>query len=94
MDEYSATNLIVKAFESYCLIVNLMEEKDFKLNQKIASVCNGTLNKYNIESNDLKIILPNIDTREKNDLDDFLKYRNEVYQNKLETGEIFPSSEA
>lgn len=89
LDEYSATSLIVKAFESYCLIVNLMEEKDFKLNQKIASVCDGTLNKYNIESNDLKIILPNIDTREKNDLDDFLKYRNEVYQNKLETGEIF-----
>lgn len=89
MDEYSATNQIVKAFDSYCLILNLMYERDYKINQKIASNYNGKINRYNIESNDLKYILPNIDNREKNELEDFLKYRKEVYQQNLAVGEIF-----
>lgn len=91
MDEYSATYQIVSAFESYSLILNLMESKDYSINQKIASISNERINKYNIESNDLKYVLPNIDNdnREKNDLEDFLNYRNQVYRQKLEVGEIF-----
>ena len=90
MDEYSATNQIVKAFDSYCLILNLMEERDYKINQKVASGIKdvNVINKYNIESNDIKYILPNIDNREKNDLEDFLRYRKEVYQQNLAVGEI------
>ncbi len=89
MDEYSATNQIIKAFDSHCLIVNLMEKKDYRVNQKIASFCNGEINKYNVEANDLKYILPKIDCHEKNNLEDFLKYRKEVYQKNLAVGEIF-----
>lgn len=37
----------------------------------------------------MKIILPDIDNREKNDLDDFLEYRKEAYQKKIAIGEIF-----
>ena len=89
MDEYSATYLLIKAFDSYCLIVNLMERKDYKINNKIASICNSNVNKFNIEANDLKLILPNIDNKEKNDLEDFLKYRDKVYEKNLAVSEIF-----
>jgi len=89
MDEYSATDKIIKAFDSYCLIVNLVETKKYEINQKVASICNDIVNKYNIEYNDIKLILPDIDNQEKNDLNDFLKYRKEAYQKKSAMGEIF-----
>ncbi len=88
MDEYKAANDVVNAFESYFLIVNLMDGKEFKINEKVSSKNLGVVNNFNVQGNDTKIVLPNIDRKEKNDLQDFLTYRNQVYVNNLIVGDI------
>lgn len=89
IDEYKAASVIVKAFDSYSLIVNLMDSYDYKINEKISAVsADKRVINFNIQSNDNKIILPKIDSREHNDLQDFLKYRIAVYENNIITGEI------
>lgn len=91
IDGYAATFNVLNSFKSYFLIINLMSADIlYSVNDKISfeNEKSKEINHINISVNDAKIILPKIDSREKYDLQDFVKYRKNVYEKNIVIGEI------
>lgn len=90
MDGYSATFKAVNAINAYLLIVNLTKTDTLSINDKISFLdkISGESTNLNIQSNDAKILFLSLDKKEKNDLEDFIQYRKDIYEKKIRTGEI------
>lgn len=91
LDGYSASDLVIKAFDSYSLIVNIKQNTSYKINHIMAVICGVDIKIFNRQKTDVSIILPR-EVKDKDGvlLDDFMKYRNSVYENNLVIAEIFP----
>lgn len=90
MDGYSAAFKAINSINAYLLIINLIKKNTYSINEKISFVDKNTkkATNFNINSNDSSYLLSGIDTREKYDLEDFIKYRKEIYEKNIITGEI------
>jgi hypothetical protein len=90
IDGFSATYQTINAINSYLLIINLTNNSNYFINEKVTFE-NTQLNSFdniNTKSNDSDSLLLSMDKREKNDLLDFITYRKEIYDQNIQISEI------
>ena len=90
MDGYCATFNAIDAMNAYLLIINLINENDFSINNKSAfkDKSNNSITKLNLNNSDSNFLQSSMDKREKYDLQDFISYRTDIYELNIKTGEI------
>lgn len=92
MDIYSGLDMIQRSFNSYFQIINsLLEEKNNKIilnNKCIVKSSDKLYRKLRIESYDENTLFSSMENREKQEIEDFIKYRDTVYETMENIDEI------
>lgn len=91
MDIYKGLEIIKNAFESYFQIINnLLDDKNgIKMTNKcIVKIDDDTYRKLRIENYDEDTLFSGLQSREKQEIKDFIKYRDKVYRTMENVDEI------
>lgn len=91
LDMYKGLEIIKKSFESYFQIINSLREdkSSIKFNNKcIAQSKDNTYIKLRIENYDEDTLFSHIENREREEIEDFIRYRDKVYETMENVNEI------
>lgn len=90
MDIYKGLEMITNAVESYFQMIKYVsgQQKNILLDKVIGQYENHIFEKMRIESFDDKILFSSVENREREDIKDFIQYRNRIYQSQIKMDEI------
>lgn len=90
MDEYKGLEVLVEDYKSYFQMINyLLEDKGVTMEPRIlVKKLNGLYEKLHIDSYDDHILFSNIENRERQDIQDFINYRDRIYSSSISSDEI------
>lgn len=91
LDIYKGLEIIKKSFETYFQIINSLREDKSRIefnNKCIVQSEDNTYNKLRIENYDEDTLFLHIENREKEEIEDFIKYRDKVYEAMENVNEI------
>ena len=91
LDMYKGLEIIKKSFESYFQIINSLLDDKLKIefnNKCIVQSQDNTYIKLRIENYDEDTLFSHIESREKEEIEDFIKYRDKVYETMENVNEI------
>lgn len=92
MDIYKGLEIIVNSFDSYFQVINALipKERDYvKLGNKcIVKDMGNKYNKLRIENYDQETLFSVLENKEREEVDDFIKYRDKVYESEESIDEL------
>lgn len=91
LDMYKGLEIIKKSFESYFQIINSLRENKSSIefnNKCIVRSKDNTYSKLRIENYDEDTLFSHIENREREEIEDFIRYRDKVYETMENVNEI------
>lgn len=91
LDMYKGLEIIKKSFESYFQIINSLRENKSSIefnNKCIVRSKDDTYSKLRIENYDEDTLFSHIENREREEIEDFIRYRDKVYETMENVNEI------
>lgn len=91
LDMYKGLEIIKKSFESYFQIINSLRENKSSIefnNKCIVRSKDNTYSKLRIENYDEDTLFLHIENREREEIEDFIRYRDKVYETMENVNEI------
>ncbi len=91
LDMYKGLEIIKKSFESYFQIINSLRENKSSIefnNKCIVLLKDNTYSKLRIENYDEDTLFSHIENREREEIEDFIRYRDKVYETMENVNEI------
>lgn len=91
LDMYKGLEIIKKSFESYFQIINSLREGKSRIefnNKCIVQSKDNTYIKLRIENYDEDTLFSHIENREREEIEDFIRYRDKVYETMENVNEI------